>query len=168
MSGIPVIETERLILRGHRPGDFAACAAMWADPAVVRHIGGKPFTEEEVWARLLRYAGLWAWLGYGYWAMEEKATGMFAGDMGLADWKRHIDPPLDAPELGWILASPLHGQGLATEAVRAVLAWASRRTTCIIHPGNLASIRVAEKCGYRKTGHTDYKGEPVIAFHREP
>ena len=39
---VPVIETERLLLRGHRLDDFEALAAMWADPAVVRFIGGKP------------------------------------------------------------------------------------------------------------------------------
>ena len=39
---------------GHRREDFDACAAMWANPDVVRYIGGKPFTREEVWARLLR------------------------------------------------------------------------------------------------------------------
>ncbi len=38
---VPEIETERLRLRGHALCDFDACAAMWAEPAVVRHIGGK-------------------------------------------------------------------------------------------------------------------------------
>jgi RimJ/RimL family protein N-acetyltransferase len=49
MVQVPVIETERLKLRGHRLGDFGACAAMWADPIVTRHIGGRPFSEEESW-----------------------------------------------------------------------------------------------------------------------
>ena len=74
---VPVLETERLKLRGHRLDDFIASAAMWADPNVTRHIGGKPLTEEESWTKFLRYVGHWALLGFGYWVVEEKATGSF-------------------------------------------------------------------------------------------
>jgi RimJ/RimL family protein N-acetyltransferase len=77
---VPVIETERLRLRGHRLEDFAEIAAMWADPVVTRYIGGKPLTEEDVWARLLRYVGHWAWMGFGYWVVEGKGSGDFAGE----------------------------------------------------------------------------------------
>jgi RimJ/RimL family protein N-acetyltransferase len=73
-SEVPVIETERLNMRGHRMEDFSDCAAMWADAGVTRYIGGKPFSREEVWARMLRYVGHWSWLGFGYWAIEEKST----------------------------------------------------------------------------------------------
>ena len=59
----PTLETPRLALRAHRRDDFAACAAMWADPEVVRHIGGRTFSAEESWSRLLRYGGLWTLLG---------------------------------------------------------------------------------------------------------
>src|SRR2546427_3493984 len=116
---VPVIETERLRLRGHRPEDFPDCAAMWADPVVTRYIGGKPLSEEEAWTRTLRCLGHWAWLGFGYWVVEEKATGSFAGEMGFSDWKREIEPSLKGvPELGWVLATRAHGKGYATEAVR--------------------------------------------------
>jgi RimJ/RimL family protein N-acetyltransferase len=43
---IPTLETERLILRPHRLADFDAYVEMWADPDVVRFIGGKPFDRE--------------------------------------------------------------------------------------------------------------------------
>ena len=82
-TDIPVIETPRLTLRGHRLDDFSDCAAMWADPIVTRHIGGKPFSEEDTWTRLLRYAGHWLLLGFGYWAIEEKDTGSFVGELGI-------------------------------------------------------------------------------------
>ena len=147
---------------------------MWGDAAVTRYIGGKPFTREEVWARLLRYAGHWALLGFGFWAIEEKATRALVGELGFADHKRDIDPPLsDAPELGWALAPRVHGKGYATEAVLAAVAWGDanfgpRRTVCLIHPENLASIRVAEKCGYRECLRTTYKGQPTMLFTRTP
>jgi RimJ/RimL family protein N-acetyltransferase len=169
---VPVIETERLKLRGHGRDDFEDCAAMWADPKVTRYIGGKPLSREEVWARLLRYVGHWSLLGFGYWAIEEKATSDFVGELGFADFKRDIEPALDgAPELGWVLASRAHGRGYATEAVRAALAWgethfAKTRTVCLIHPDNLASIRVAQKCGYQEFQRTTYKGQPTIMLNR--
>jgi hypothetical protein len=70
----PILETERLTLRGHRLDDFGPYAAMWADPVVTQHIGGKPIPEEESWTRFLRQAGHWALLGFGYWVVEEKAN----------------------------------------------------------------------------------------------
>jgi RimJ/RimL family protein N-acetyltransferase len=169
---VPRIATSRLILRGHQLTDFAACAAMWADPLVVQHIGGRPSTTEEVWARLLRYVGHWALLGFGYWVVEERTTGRFVGEVGFADFHREMDPPLaNTPESGWALASWAHGQGFATEAVRAALAWgdnhfAGSRTVCLINTDNLASMRVAEKCGYQEFARTTYKGTPVVLFQR--
>jgi RimJ/RimL family protein N-acetyltransferase len=169
---VPVIETERLKMRRHEIDDLIDCAAMWADPGVTRYIAGKPFSAEEVWAKLLRYVGHWSLMGFGYWAIEEKATGRFAGEVGFADFKRDIEPSLkDVPELGWVLAPRVHGKGYATEAVRAAVAWGgarfgSARTVCLIQPENLASIRVAEKCGYREFQRTTYKGQPTIIFAR--
>jgi RimJ/RimL family protein N-acetyltransferase len=145
---------------------------MWADPVVTRYIGGKPFSEEESWTKLLRYVGHWALLGFGYWAVEEKATGHFAGEIGFADYKRNLDPSLlGAAEIGWAFRAGSHGKGYATEAARAVIAWGDAhfgpcRTTCLIHPENVASIRVAEKCGYRELQRTTYKGQPTTVFFR--
>jgi RimJ/RimL family protein N-acetyltransferase len=93
---VPVIETSRLMLRAHRVEDFAASAALWGDRDVTRYITGKPLTNEEVWSRLLRYAGHWQWLGFGYWVVEEKASGRFIGEMGFADYRREIEPSIAA------------------------------------------------------------------------
>lgn len=169
---VPVIETERLKLRAHCLDDFISCSAMWADPVVTRYIGGKPLSGEESWARLLRYVGHWALLDFGYWVIEEKATGDFAGETGFADYKRNLEPSLDGtPEIGWVLASKSHGKGYATEAVRAAVTWGDKhfkrsRTACLIHPENLPSIRVAEKCGYREFQQATYKGQPTMVFIR--
>lgn len=168
----PVIITERLTLRAHAPSDLADCAAMWADPAVFRHIGGVAASREEVWSRLLRYAGLWSLMGYGYWCIRETATNRFVGDAGLAEFKRDIVPGLEgSPESGWALATWAHGRGYALEAMAAILAWAddslrAEKTVCMIAPENTASIRLAQKLGYEQfaTGH--YKGHDSLLFER--
>jgi RimJ/RimL family protein N-acetyltransferase len=169
---IPLLETERLRLRGPRPSDFANSAALWGDPEVTRYVGGKPLTKEDVWARLLRYVGHWTWMGYGLWVVEEKATGQFVGEVGFANHKRAIEPPLTGmPEMGWVLAPHFHGKGYATEAVRAASAWGDSRfhgarTACIIHPENLRSIRVAEKCGFHQWQLGTYRDKPTLIFTR--
>src|SRR5271154_1101805 len=121
---IPRIETQRLVLRGHRVADFAECSAMWGEAEVTRFIGGRAFPKDEVWTKLLRYVGHWAVLGFGFWVLEDKTSGRFVGEVGFADFKRDIEPSLEgAPEIGWVLAPWAHGPGLATEAVRAALSW---------------------------------------------
>ena len=171
-SAAPTLDTERLSLRGHGLEDFADSAALWGDPAVTRYITGKPSTQEETWARLLRYVGHWALLGFGYWVVREKATGRFVGEVGLADFKRELTPSIaGAHEAGWVIAPWAHGKGYATEAVRAALTWSeahfgAKRTVCIIAPENAASLRVAAKCDFTEVTRTTYKGEPTILFER--
>jgi RimJ/RimL family protein N-acetyltransferase len=166
------ITTERLLLRRHTADDLAALAAVWADPDVMRHVGGRISSLEDSWARVLRYAGHWSLCGYGFWAVVEAATGRYIGDVGFADFKRACEPALsDAPEGGWVLAQSAHGRGFATEALRAALAWdehrlARQRTRCIIDPGNDASVRVAAKCGFARVGDALYRGEPICVYER--
>jgi RimJ/RimL family protein N-acetyltransferase len=169
---VPVIETERLILRGHRLGDFDALAAIWGNPDVARFIGGKPSTPEESWARLLRYSGHWELLGFGFWAVELKENARFVGDVGFANWRRDITPSLDGlPEGGWVFSPEVSGRGVATEAVRAALGWidqdlAVKATARIVSTENAASLRVAERTGYREFARSEFRGSEVIQFRR--
>src|SRR6185437_14332403 len=60
--------------------------------------------------------------GYGFWAIEEKASGRVVGDIGYMDVKRGLTPTLDGmPEIGWALASDAQVRGYASEALFAVL-----------------------------------------------
>ena len=170
---IPILESDRLRLRPHRLDDFPNCSALWADPVVTRFIGGKPLTEEEAWVRLLRYVGHWSLMGFGYWAVEEKASGQFLGEGGFQENQRDIAPSLKGMlETGWVFAPHAHGKGYATEAVLAMHAWKDanlpeKKVCCIIDTPNLASFRVAEKCGYREFGRAIYKGASVVLLARE-
>lgn len=170
----PEITTTRLRLRAHRPSDLATCHAVWSDPEVVRYIGGRPSSVEEVWRRMLTYAGLWGLLGYGYWAVEEKHSGAYVGDIGLAEFERELQPSLHGMlEFGWVLARAAHGRGYASEAVTAIDAWRrthlpGRRAVCIIAPENRASIHVAEKAGFEKWYETTYHGGPTVVMTHAP
>ena len=169
---IPALDTERLTLRGPRREDLADSLAMWSDPDVVRTIPAQPFSEEDVWTRLLRYVGHWQLMGFGYWMVREKASGRYVGEVGFADYKRALDPPFGgAPEIGWVLAAWSHGRGFATEAGRAAIEWGEQhfgrvRTVCLIHPENPRSLRVAEKLGYREYARGSYKGHTAVMLER--
>ena len=169
---IPVIDTERLSLRGHCLKDFSDSAAMWANARVTHYIGVTPFTTSEAWSRLLRHRGHWSLLGFGFWVVRERLTDRFVGEVGFFDLKRDIEPRFDGtPEIGWALSPWAHGQGFATEAVRAAVRWGdenlgSPRSVCIIDSRNLASIRVATKCGYVPSHLAMYKGEAVSVYER--
>lgn len=151
---VPTLETERLVLRGHRSDDFQDCAEMWADPLVVAHISGAPSTKEQSWSRFLRYTGHWCHLGFGYWVVERKSDGKYLGEVGFADYRRDTTPSIEGiPEAGWVFKSDAQGKGYATEAVTRMLQWAdselsSKKTVCIIDPMHSGSIKVAKKNGF--------------------
>ena len=168
----PVLETARLILRPFQPEDLDAQARTMGDPEVVRHLGGTPFSREDTWRRMLCAPGLWTLLGFGYWAIVRRADNAYVGQLGFADFKREMEPSIEGlHEIGWILAPDMHGQGYATEAAEAALAWAEAvlkapQYVAIIDAANAASIRVAEKCGFNENEPATYRGEPILLFRR--
>lgn len=168
----PEIRTGRVLLRAHRLDDFEPMVAMWQDEAIYRHILGRPSTSNETWSRLLRYIGHWAALGFGYWVIEDRESGLYLGEAGFADFRRDMDPPLGpAPEAGWALVSTAHGRGLATEVMQAAHAWMDGHnphghSLCILDPLHLASLRVAQKCGYRHDYDTTFAGAPTSVMRR--
>lgn len=169
-----MIETENLQLRLPLAGDLDAIHAMRSDLDVVRHLGGKALNREEAWHRLTRLAGHWQLRGYGMFAVVEKSSGSFVGEVGLFDGCRGLSPDFDAaPEAGWILSAAAQGRGYASEAAAAAHRWfaathGAQRSVCIIAPDNLASLRVAQKLGYKGFGQVVYQGSPVMMLERVP
>ena len=168
----PVLETERLILRPFRAADADAQAAMMGDEVVMHHLGGRALSHEEAWRRLLNGHACWSLFGFGYWAVERRTDGAMIGQAGFADFQRDLAPSIKGlPEIGWLFAREAAGQGYATEAARAGLAWidealAPRETVAIIGSDNRASIRVAEKCGFAERETASYRGEDILLFRR--
>ena len=168
----PLLETGRLILRGHKLEDFPAHVAMWTDARTVQHIRSPARSEEELWTRFLRNQGQWQLMGSGMWALEEKTSGAYAGTIGFIHGKRSIDIPYRGePEMGWVIAPDFHGKGFAREAVAKLLSWGDRHLEaqhiwCMINPLNLASRKVAARGGFREAGRAQYKDVEMLTFLR--
>src|SRR5215207_4990139 len=112
----PLLETERLRLRMLREDDFPVYATWCANPDVMRFLGGKTMSRVEAWRHMAFLVGHWQLRGYGYYALEEKATGRLVGRAGFtfpAGWP--------AFELGWTIAPECQRRGFATEAARTLL-----------------------------------------------
>jgi RimJ/RimL family protein N-acetyltransferase len=172
MQNVPVLETKRLVMRGHTREDLGDAVALWTHPSVVQFIGGHALDEEQVWTRLLRYVGHWALLGFGYWVVREKSTQRFVGEVGFGDFLRVDLPELHGiPEAGWAIAPAAQGRGFATEAVTAAHHWlehvhGAERSVCMIAPQNAPSLRVASKCGYQAYAEARYRGETALLLER--
>ena len=170
---ITTLETSHLILHTHTLEDFPAHVAMRADPKVMRHMAaGKTEAEDAAWNSFLRFPAHWQYMGFVTWAIEEEESGHFIGDVGFAERKRDRGPELKGiPEMGWSRVSDAFGKGYATEAVRAALAWGREklgpvRVIALTSEDNIASMRVAEKCGFEEFKRDLSAGRPVRVFDR--
>jgi len=172
VAAAPLLETARLILRPFRGEDVDAQAAMMGDPRVMGPMGAQPLSREDSWRKLLCGHGMWPIAGYGYWAVERRADGVMIGQIGFADFKRGMAPAIEnIPEMGWLFAAEASGQGYATEAGIAALAWADavlgrREIVAIIDATNTPSIRVAEKLGFSEREEAVYRDAPILLFRR--
>lgn len=168
----PVIETARLILRQNRLSDLDDRVAITNDPDFMRFVGGV-YDRQENMARILRFVGHWVVFGFGFFAVEEKATGRHVGNLGMARFERAMGTDFDdAPEAGWLIAQSAEGKGYATEGMIAAMDWYSQtfgaeRMVCMIDPGNAASLRVAAKLGFRPFRDAVTRGAPVILYERD-
>ena len=162
---VPLLCTERLLLRAFTEHDFEPFAAIVSDPEVVRYLDdGEPISREECWRGMALFLGHWTLRGYGWWAVEDRRTGDFIGRIGLYN-------PEGWPgiEIGWLLRRDVWGAGLATEGALAALAFAfdvvgADRVISLIDPRNTRSIRVAEKIGERYERDLLHRDKAVAVY----
>ena len=145
LTGIPVLETERLILRGPKPSDQEGYLRFMLSERS-QYIG-RAKTVGDAWRSFAKEFGHWAILGYGAWSVTMKGDDTCLGGVGC--WYPEGWP---AQELGWSLWEEAEGKGIAYEAAVAArdyaygtLGW----TTAVsyIDPANVRSIALAERLG---------------------
>lgn len=165
-AAIPVIETERFLLRGYRPDDIEAFAAFYASPRS-RYVGG-PMTAELACRAFMTYAGHWHVRGYGRWMVEEKATGATLGNVGL--WYPDGWPE---PEIGWTLFEGAEGRGVAHETALAARAYAYgtlgwSTAISLIASDNARSRALAERLGAVRDGDFTHERYGNLQVWRHP
>ena len=149
-GGAPVIETERLVLRHLTLDDLDDLARLYADPDVRRHFPDGTRTREQTLDELQWIIDVYyGQYGYGLWATVLKETGSFIGRCGLLPWQ--IEGRTEV-EVAYLLDKRCWGRGLATEAARAIVAYAFAtlpvdRLICLIDPANEPSRAVAVRIG---------------------
>lgn len=155
---VPVIETDRLLLRAFREDDAPPFHQILRRPEVRDAL----LMESEpdplrAWSEMAAWLGQWHLRGTGHWALEDLETGRLVGRVGLHNPPRPGWPGL---EVGWTLHPSVWGRGYASEAGAAAMAYAFTtfsvdRLCATILPDNTRSQRVAHRLGL-------HRGERVV------
>lgn len=148
---IVVLETERLRLRHALATDAAFFLDLLNQPSYIEFIGDRGVrTLAQAEARLHeRIIGSYVLYGFGLYVVELQATGAALGMCGLIRREG-----LDDVDIGYAYLPQYWGQGYASEAAAAVMAYGREtlglaRIVAIVSAGNARSIRVLEKLGLR-------------------
>lgn len=140
--------TERVIIREWVPADLGPFHSVCSDPDVMRFVGdGEPWSLERTDQFINRASEMSKTFGFCQWPLLHQESSTLIGFCGFV-------PANDGAEIGWRLAKPYWGQGLATEAAQAVLSFGFdtlgfQRIIATVQSGNQASIRVVQKLGMK-------------------
>lgn len=152
------LETDRLILRQFRENDWSDLHEYYSDENATKFTFGRQLTEGDTWRIMCGMIGHWQVRGYGPYAVAEKISNKVLGTVGF--WYPNDWPE---PEIKWALAPHHWGKGFASEAARAVQAAGKKyipeiSLISLIHPDNLASIRLARSVGAKFEKEFTYEG----------
>ncbi|MPZ13620.1 MAG: GNAT family N-acetyltransferase [Chloroflexi bacterium] len=162
------IETQRLRLRPFVDDDLAVLhTTLFGEPVVMRYIDARPAsrTIEETRPHLERILQHQRAHGFADWAACDRASGLFLGLCGIR-LMEYRGPEI---ELSYLLGQAFWGRGYAAEAARAALEYGHdelrfAEITAIINPQNVASIRVAERCGMVYVGTSHHYGGEMLCY----
>lgn len=162
----PILETARMTFRPFTPDDFDLLATLHRDPEVGRYMGGI-WDDAKIAAVLADFVDEHARHGHSKWCVHTREDA-FVGRAGLSLWRATGEY-----ELGYAFRPEFWGQGLATEAARAVAEWAFANTDApyliaFTEPQNFGSQRVLERIGMVRQGERDMgSGTPSALFRME-
>lgn len=156
------LETKRLLFRSHEPQDEPEFVKMHTDPEVRRYVGGRPWPVEEAQRRFRD-----GYLGgpnetYGLWATILKSEQRYIGACGI-----NSPPNQDRQVLGYYIARPYWGRGLASEASQAFLEdgfarLGLYRVSADVEKGHAASEHILRKFGFRHVSDEQIPNSPRI------
>src|SRR3954468_3395458 len=147
------LRTARLVLRRPRADRAGAIAAACADPEIPRFIPfiPVPYTLADANAFVADCERTWRESDRRTFVVVDAASDELLGAVSVV--------LAEGGSVGYWLKREARGRGIATEAVAAAVAWAlghgGSRLFLLTHPDNVASQRVAEKCGFRRAGSMD-------------
>lgn len=156
--------TDRLHHRALRVEDAEAFYVLNSHPEVLRWTGEPPLESPEAARAAIENYPDFATVGYGRWGCFLKGTQTLIGFCGL----KYL-PELEAVDVGYRFLPEYWGQGLATEACRASLAFGFdtlrlHEILGLVLAGNPASIRVLEKCGLQREGQVEFEGQTALRY----
>jgi ribosomal-protein-alanine N-acetyltransferase len=173
LTAFPVLQTERLQLREIIDADAEALYAIHGDPQLMRWFGSDPLPNLDAARALVKAFASWRELANPgtRWGLELKDRPGLIGSCGLFSWNRQWRKC----SVGYELAGTAQGQGLMRETLAAVLAWGYghmgvNRIEALIHPANLASIKLVRGLGFveegrlREVGHWGGRHHDMLQF----
>ncbi len=146
-----ILGTARCLIRETVPGDVDAFYQIYSHPAITEYMEGLyPDVEEERQYVRDYIEKVYTFFGFGVWTVVERESGDVIGRAGFS-----YREGFDEPELGFIIGVPWQRRGYAEEVCRAVLAygWSAlefEQVQALVEPGNVPSIKLCEKLGFRK------------------
>jgi ribosomal-protein-alanine N-acetyltransferase len=160
-----MLETERLVLETWQESDWAEFRPIATDPEVMRYItGGAPWSDDQIRSFVNRQMQCYLDRGFCRWKLVERPSGHLIGFCGVGFWRDDLDP-----EIGWWLAHPHWGKGLATEAATVALRDVFERVKLdrvisVARPANLASTRIMEKLGLQFETEFESEGVHLVRY----
>lgn len=162
----PILETERLLIRGIELIDSSGLYQLDSNPAVQRYLGQQPIsTEEEAVMRIELIMQQYEDFGIGRWAVVEKASNKFIGWTGFKRITTTVNRHSHFLDIGYRFVEDAWGKGFATEAGKACMDYAKlhlehEKIYAISDIENLGSKNVLEKLGFKAVSIFTYEGLP--------
>jgi ribosomal-protein-alanine N-acetyltransferase len=165
----PVIETEHIRLRPFSQADVEALFKIANQKDIFRYFPSPAaWTREKTEKFIKSQLDHWEEHGFGWWAVEPREHPELIGWNGL-----QYLPETEEIEVGYLISQSFRGRGWTIEGVRASLGFGFKQLgiksiIAIIHPDNIASQKVAEKCGFKFVDRNKYFGMDCLRYRIDP
>jgi ribosomal-protein-alanine N-acetyltransferase len=165
---IPTLETSHLFLRPWTLEDADELFHILQEPDILEYFPPTTFTLEKTQHYINHQLKHWQERGYGHWAVTLKNDSRLVGWDGL-----EYLPETGENEVAYLLSHQAWGRGFATQAALAAVRYGFETAGLgaiigLVHPGNIGSIRVLEKCGLTFLDRKVYWGLEMCRYRIEP